>query len=302
MKGIVLAGGSGTRLHPITKSVSKQLLPVYDKPLVYYPLSVLMLAGIRKVLVISTLRDLPAFRELLGDGSSLGMRLEYAEQVEPRGLAEAFIIGRKFLAGEPCALVLGDNMFHGQDLTQLLNRARIKVEAEGGAVVFGYPVKDPRAFGVVEFDESGRVLGIEEKPEQPKSNYAVPGLYFYDGRVSDVAASVEPSERGELEITSVNSSYLDRGELSVELMGRGMAWLDTGTPEGLLKAAEYVEAVQSRQGYYIACIEEIAYRRGFIGAAALRALGEAMGKTAYGRYLVAVADEAEPARRCCIAG
>lgn len=302
MKGIVLAGGSGTRLHPITKSVSKQLLPVYDKPLVYYPLSVLMLAGIRKVLVISTPRDLPAFRELLGDGSSLGMRLEYAEQVEPRGLAEAFIIGRKFLAGEPCALVLGDNMFHGQDLTQLLNRARIKVEAEGGAVVFGYPVKDPRAFGVVEFDESGRVLGIEEKPEQPKSNYAVPGLYFYDGRVSDVAASVEPSERGELEITSVNSSYLDRGELSVELMGRGMAWLDTGTPEGLLKAAEYVEAVQSRQGYYIACIEEIAYRRGFIGAAALRALGEAMGKTAYGRYLVAVADEAEPARRCCIAG
>lgn len=302
MKGIVLAGGSGTRLHPITKSVSKQLLPVYDKPLVYYPLSVLMLAGIRKVLVISTPRDLPAFRELLGDGSSLGMRLEYAEQVEPRGLAEAFIIGRKFLAGEPCALVLGDNMFHGQDLTQLLNRARIKVEAEGGAVVFGYPVKDPRAFGVVEFDESGRVFGIEEKPEQPKSNYAVPGLYFYDGRVSDVAASVEPSERGELEITSVNSSYLDRGELSVELMGRGMAWLDTGTPEGLLKAAEYVEAVQSRQGYYIACIEEIAYRRGFIGAAALRALGEAMGKTAYGRYLVAVADEAEPARRCCIAG
>lgn len=302
MKGIVLAGGSGTRLHPITKSVSKQLLPVYDKPLVYYPLSVLMLAGIRKVLVISTPRDLPAFRELLGDGSSLGMRLEYAEQVEPRGLAEAFTIGRKFLAGEPCALVLGDNVFHGQDLTQLLNRARIKVEAEGGAVVFGYPVKDPRAFGVVEFDESGRVLGIEEKPEQPKSNYAVPGLYFYDGRVSDVAASVEPSERGELEITSVNSSYLDRGELSVELMGRGMAWLDTGTPEGLLKAAEYVEAVQSRQGYYIACIEEIAYRRGFIGAAALRALGEAMGKTAYGRYLVAVADEAEPARRCCIAG
>lgn len=302
MKGIVLAGGSGTRLHPITKSVSKQLLPVYDKPLVYYPLSVLMLAGIREVLVISTPRDLPAFRELLGDGSSLGMRLEYAVQDEPRGLAEAFTIGREFLAGEPCALVLGDNMFHGQDLTQLLNRARIKVEAEGGAVVFGYPVKDPRAFGVVEFDESGRVLGIEEKPEQPKSNYAVPGLYFYDGRVSDVAASVEPSERGELEITSVNSSYLDRGELSVELMGRGMAWLDTGTPEGLLKAAEYVEAVQSRQGYYIACIEEIAYRRGFIGAAALRALGEAMGKTAYGRYLVAVADEGEPTRRGCVTG
>ena len=302
MKGIILAGGSGTRLYPLTTVTSKQLLPVYDKPLVYYPLSVLMLAGIREVLVISTPRDLPAFRELLGDGSSLGMRLEYAVQDEPRGLAEAFTIGREFLAGEPCALVLGDNMFHGQDLTRLLNRARARVESEGGAVVFGYPVQDPRAFGVVEFDGAGRVLGIEEKPERPKSSYAVPGLYFYDGKVSEVAASVEPSERGELEITSVNSSYLDRGELSVELMGRGMAWLDTGTPEGLLKAAEYVEAVQSRQDYYIACIEEIAYRRGFIGADRLRALGEAMGKTAYGRYLVAVADEGEPTRRGCVIG
>ena len=293
MKGIILAGGSGTRLHPITKAVSKQLLPVYDKPLVYYPLSVLMLAGIREVLVISTPRDVPAYRELLGDGSSLGMRLEYAEQAEPRGLAEAFAIGREFLAGGPCALVLGDNMFHGQDLTRVLSRARGRVEREGGAVVFGYPVKDPRAFGVVEFDEGRRVVGIEEKPERPKSGYAVPGLYFYDGRASDVAAGVEPSERGELEITSVNNAYLREGRLSVELMGRGMAWLDTGTPEGMLKAAEYVEAVQSRQGYYIACIEEIAYRRGFIGAGRLLELGRALGKTDYGRYLISVAREGE---------
>ena len=293
MKGIILAGGSGTRLHPITKAVSKQLLPIYDKPLVYYPLSVLMLAGIREVLVVSTPRDVPAYRELLGDGSSLGMRLEYAEQAEPRGLAEALAIGRGFLAGGPCALALGDNVFHGQDLTRVLSRARERVEREGGAVVFGYPVRDPRAFGVVEFDEGRRVVGIEEKPERPKSSYAVPGLYFYDGGACDVAAEVEPSERGELEITSVNNAYLREGRLSVELMGRGMAWLDTGTPEGMLKAAEYVEAVQSRQGYYIACIEEIAYRRGFIGAGRLLELGRALGKTDYGRYLISVAREGE---------
>lgn len=291
MKGIILAGGSGTRLHPITRAVSKQLLPVYDKPLIYYPLSVLMLAGIREVLVISTPRDVPSFRELLGDGSGLGMRLEYAVQEEPRGLAEAFTIGRDFLAGEPCALVLGDNMFHGQALTKIILAAKRRVEAEGGAVVFGYPVRDPRSFGVVEFDAEHRVVGIEEKPDRPKSNYAVPGLYFYDGQVSDIAAAVEPSARGELEITSVNGIYLDRGLLSVELMGRGMAWLDTGAPEGLLKAAEYVEAVQSRQGYYIACIEEIAFRRGFIDAAQLASLGRKMEKTAYGKYLLAVAEE-----------
>lgn len=291
MKGIVLAGGSGTRLYPITKAVSKQLLPIYDKPLVYYPLSVLMLAGIREVLIISTPQDIGGFEKLLGDGSDLGMELSYAVQEHPDGLAEAFVIGRDFIGDDNVALVLGDNMFHGQDLTATLVSARRKVEQKGGAVVFGYPVADARAFGVVEFDEGGHVIGIEEKPEVPKSNFAVPGLYFYDNRVCDIAATVEPSARGEKEITAVNSAYLETGDLRVELMGRGMAWLDTGTPEGLLKAAEYVEAVQSRQGFYIACLEEIAYRRGFIDAAHLMALGEGLKKTAYGQYLMSIARE-----------
>ena len=295
MKGIILAGGSGTRLYPITKAVNKQLLPVYDKPLVYYPLSVLMLAGIREILVITTPRDAQAYRELLGDGSDCGLRLEYAVQEKPRGLAEAFTIGKDFLAGDSCALVLGDNVFHGQALSKVLLNAKSKVENDGGAVIFGYPVRDPRSFGVVEFDGGGHVLSIEEKPENPRSNYAVPGLYFYDGKVVDIASAVEPSERGELEITSINNAYLDRGELRVELMGRGMAWLDTGTPQGLLKAAEYVEAVQSRQGYYVACIEEIAYRRGFIDASVLRVLGSALAKTEYGKYLLSIANEANGA-------
>ena len=291
MKGIVLAGGSGTRLYPITKAVSKQLLPIYDKPLVYYPLSVLMLAGIREVLIISTPQDIGGFEKLLGDGYDLGMELSYAVQEHPDGLAEAFVIGRDFIGDDNVALVLGDNMFHGQDLTATLVSARRKVEQKGGAVVFGYPVADARAFGVVEFDEAGHVIGIEEKPEAPKSNFAVPGLYFYDNRVCDIAAAVEPSARGEKEITAVNSAYLETGDLRVELMGRGMAWLDTGTPEGLLKAAEYVEAVQSRQGFYIACLEEIAYRRGFIDAAHLMTLGEGLKKTAYGQYLMSIARE-----------
>ena len=291
MKGIILAGGSGTRLHPITKAVSKQLLPIYDKPLVYYPLSVLMLAGIREVLIISTPDDIGGYKKLLGDGSEIGMNLQYAVQEHPNGLAEAFIIGEDFISNDSVALVLGDNMFHGQNLTVVLESARKKIEAEGGAVVFGYPVMDARAFGVVEFDENHKVIGIEEKPEHPKSNYAVPGLYFYDNRVCNIAKKVEPSARGEVEITSVNNAYLDLDALNVVLMGRGMAWLDTGTPQGMLKAAEYVEAVQSRQGYYISCLEEIAYRRGFIDAHHLLSLGEDLKKTAYGQYLISIAKD-----------
>lgn len=293
MKGIILAGGSGTRLHPITKAVSKQLLPIYDKPLVYYPLSVLMLASIREVLIITTPEDTPSFQKLLGDGSDLGMNLQYAVQEQPNGLAEAFIIGRSFIGNDSVALILGDNMFHGQDLTKILLNAKEKVETKGGAVVFGYPVADARAFGVVEFDRNHHVVGVEEKPKHPKSNYAIPGLYFYDNRVCDIAATVEPSARGELEITSVNNAYLQLDELRVQLMGRGMAWLDTGTPEGLLKAAEYVEAIQSRQGYFIACLEEIAYRRGFIDVARLREQGESLKKTAYGQYLLSIAGESK---------
>lgn len=293
MKGIILAGGSGTRLYPITKAVSKQLLPIYDKPLVYYPLSVLMLAGIREVLIISTPVDTKSYQKLLGDGQDIGMNLQYAVQERPNGLAEAFIIGEKFIGDDSVALVLGDNLFHGHSLTYVLNQAREHIKQEGGAVVFGYPVKDARAFGVVEFDDNNKVIGIEEKPEYPKSNFAVPGLYFYDNRVCDIAKNVRPSARGELEITSVNNAYLELDELSVVLMGRGMAWLDTGTPEGMLKAAEYVEAVQSRQGYYIACLEEIAYRRGFIDAKQLLRLGENLKKTDYGQYLISVAQEGQ---------
>ncbi len=291
MKGIILAGGNGTRLYPITKAVSKQLLPIYDKPLIYYPISVLMLAGIREILVISTPDDMDSYKKLLGDGSDLGMRFEYTVQDRPNGLAEAFILGEEFMGSDNVVLCLGDNMFHGNTLTEVLSRAENHLESEGGAVVFGYPVRNPTEFGVVEFDEERNVVGIEEKPKNPKSNFAVPGLYFYDNAVCEIAKAVRPSKRGELEITSINNVYLAAGKLKVELMGRGMAWLDTGTPEGMLQAAEYVEAVQSRQGYYISCIEEIAFRRGFISASQLLRLGEGLKKTAYGKYLISVAKD-----------
>ena len=285
MKGIILAGGKGTRLYPMTKAVSKQLLPIYDKPLVYYPLSVLFLAGINEILIISTPHDIDDYKTLLGDGSKWGVKFSYKVQDRPRGLADAFILGEEFIGDDNVCLVLGDNDFYGLGLTRILRRAMRRKE---GATVFGYPVHDARSFGVVEFDENKNVLSIEEKPEHPKSNYAVPGLYFYDNNVIDIAKNVEPSARGEIEITSINNAYLEAGKLKVELMGRGMAWLDTGTPEGMLKAAEYVEAVQSRQGFYIACLEEIAWRSGFITEAEMRAIGEELKMTDYGQYLLTI--------------
>lgn len=288
MKGIVLAGGKGTRLYPMTKAVSKQLLPIYDKPLIYYPLSILLLAGLQDILIISTPEDTPVYEKLLGDGSRLGVCLSYQVQQAPRGLAEAFIIGESFIGTDSVCLILGDNMFYGQNMSRILWNAR---DRKSGATIFGYPVKDPRTFGVVEFDKDRNVLSLEEKPSIPKSNYAVPGLYFYDNQVVDIAKRIRPSSRGELEITSVNNEYLRMGQLHVELMGRGMAWLDTGTPQGMLKAAEYVEAVQSRQGFYISCLEEIAWRRGFISRAQLQTLGEELKMTEYGRYLLSISRE-----------
>lgn len=290
MKGIILAGGSGTRLYPLTKAISKQIMPVYDKPMIYYPLSTLMLAGIREVLIISTPRDLPVFEALLGDGTQLGMHFAYAVQEQPRGLADAFIIGKDFIGSDSVALILGDNIFYGQSFSRVLQDAARKVETEKGGVIFGYYVKDPRAYGVVEFDDTGKAISIEEKPAQPKSNYAVPGLYFYDNDVVEIAANVKPSARGEIEITSVNNAYLQRGTLQVETLGRGFAWLDTGTHDQLLAAADFVATFQKRQGLYISCIEEIAYKRGFIDREQLLKLAEPLMKTDYGQYLLDVAN------------
>lgn len=287
MKGIVLAGGSGTRLYPITKAISKQLVPLYDKPMIYYPISVLMLAGIKDILIISTPRDLPMFKELLGDGSDLGVNFTYKVQENPNGLAEAFILGEEFIGDDNVALILGDNIFHGHRFTEILERA---CNLEKGAVIFGYYTNNPEAFGVVEFGEDGKVLSIEEKPENPKSNYVVPGLYFYDNDVIEIAKGVKPSERGELEITSINEEYLKRGMLNVELLGRGMAWLDTGTHDGLLEASNFIETVQKRQGLYIACLEEIAYLKGYITKEQLLKKAEELKKTDYGKYLFDLAE------------
>ena len=289
MKGIILAGGSGTRLYPITKSVSKQILPLYDKPMIYYPLSVLMLAGIREVLIISTPRDIHCFEELFGDGEWLGMHFEYSVQDKPRGLADAFIVGKDFIGSDDVALVLGDNIFYGQSFTATLKKAAEKIRTQKGAVIFGFYVADPTAYGVVEFDKNGKVLGVEEKPAKPKSNYAVPGLYFYDNSVVEIAANVKPSARGEIEITAVNSEYLTRQQLKVELLGRGMAWLDTGTYDGLLEASNFIATIEKRQGLYVSCIEEIAYANGWLSKEKLLEIAKGY-KTDYGRYLEFIAN------------
>lgn len=290
MKGIILAGGSGTRLYPVTKAMSKQMVPIYDKPMIYYPMSVLMLAGIREILIISTPRDLPQFKELFQDGSELGLHIEYAEQLAPNGLAEAFIIGEEFIGDDTCAMILGDNIFYGYGFTGTLKKAAALTE---GAMVFGYYVQNPKAFGVVEFDEEGNVLSLEEKPEKPKSHYAVPGLYFYDKTVAKRAKALKPSARGEIEITDLNREYLNEGKLKVNLLGRGMAWLDTGTHSSMLQASNFVETVQTVQGTYIACLEEISYRNGWISKEQILELAQPLMKTGYGQYLTQIADEFE---------